>query len=98
MIRVSVTSADVRNQSGISKASNKPYNLDFQTVWVHTVDRKGQPNPYPEKVEVIVEKDSGGLPMAYPVGQYTFAPGSIYVNRNGDLALQPKLIPIPAKG
>ena len=45
MIKVSVTSTEVRNQSGNAKATNKPYSLNFQTVWFHTHDRNGQPNP-----------------------------------------------------
>ena len=97
MIRVSVKSTEVRNQSGVAKGSGKQYSLDFQTVWMHTVDRSGQPNPYPEKVEVILEKNEQGAALFYPVGEYTFAPASIYVSRNGDLAISPKLVPLKAK-
>lgn len=97
MIQVSVKSTEVRNQSGNAKASGKPYSINFQTVWVHTYDRNGNPNPYPEKVEVILEKNEQGQPLFYPLGEYTFAPGSIYVARNGDLAISPKLVPLKAK-
>ena len=97
MIQVSVKSTEVRNQSGNGKASGKPYNLNFQTVWVHTHDRNGNPNPYPEKVEVILEKNEQGQALFYPVGEYTFAPSSIYVSRNGDLAISPKLVAIKPK-
>lgn len=97
MIQVSVKSTDVRNQSGNAKVSGKPYSLNFQTVWVHTVDRNGNPNPYPEKTEVILEKNEQGAALFYPVGEYTFAPASIYVSRTGDLALSPKLVPLKAK-
>ena len=57
MIKVSVTSTEVRNQSGNAKATGNPYSLNFQTVWVHTSDKQGNPNPYPEKVEIILEKN-----------------------------------------
>ena len=97
MIQVSVKSTEVRNQSGNAKASGKPYSLNFQTVYVHTYDRNGNPNPYPEKVEVILEKNEQGAALFYPVGEYTFAPSSIYVSRNGDLAISPKLVPLKAK-
>ena len=60
MIQVSVTSTEVRNQSGTAKASGKPYSLNFQTVWFHTVDRQGVKNPYPEKAEIILEKNEQG--------------------------------------
>ena len=97
MIKVSVTSTEVRNQRGNAKASGKPYDLNFQTVWVHTVDRNGNPNPYPEKTEIILEKNEQGAALFYPAGEYTFAPSSIYVSRTGDLALSPKLVAIKPK-
>lgn len=96
MIRVSVTSTDVRTQSGTAKASGKPYSLDFQTVWFHTVDRAGNLNPYPEKAEIILDKDDQARPKVYAVGEYTLAPASLYISRNGDLAISPKLKPIQA--
>ena len=92
MIKVSVTSTEVRNQSGNVKATGKPYSLNFQTVWVHTHDRQGKPNPYPEKVEIILEKDKDGAALFYTPGEYTFAPESIYVDRNGSLAISPRLV------
>ena len=97
MIQVSVTSTEVRNQSGNAKASGKPYSLNFQTVYVHTYGRDGKKNPYPEKTEIILEKNEQGQALFYPVGEYTFAPSSIYVSRNGDLAISPKLVPLKAK-
>ena len=94
MIKVSVTSTEVRNQSGNAKATGKPYSLDFQTVWMHTFDRSGKPNPYPEKVEIILEKSKEGAALFWPVGEYTLAPESVYVSRNGDLAISPRLMPL----
>lgn len=91
MIKVSVTSTEVRTQSGNAKATGKAYNLAFQTVWFHTFDRTGKPNPYPEKVEIILDKNSEGAPLFWPIGEYTLAPESVYVNRNGDLAISPRL-------
>jgi hypothetical protein len=66
MLKVSVTSTEVRNQSGTSKASGKPYSLNFQTVWVHTFDKQGTANPYPEKVEIILEKNEQGALVDQP--------------------------------
>lgn len=97
MIQISVKSTDVRNQRGNAKASGKPYDLNFQTVYVHTFDRNGKPNPYPEKVEIILEKDDQGSPLYYPVGEYTLDPRSFYVTRSGDLGLQPRLLKITPK-
>ena len=97
MIRVSVKSTEVRNQSGNAKVTGKPYNLDFQTVWIHTSDRKGNPNPYPEKVEIMLERDQNGAALFYPLGEYTLSPSSIYVGRNGDLSISPRLMPLKAE-
>lgn len=95
MIQVSVTSTDVRNQSGKAKATGRDYSLNFQTVWVHTFGRNGQKNPYPEKTEIILEKNEQGAALYYPVGEYTLAPESFYVDRQGNLACSPKLIAVP---
>lgn len=97
MIQISVKSTEVRNQRGTGKTSGKAYDLNFQTVWAHTSDRNGNPNPYPEKVEVILEKNEQGQALFYPVGEYTLAPASIYVDRSGNLAIAPRLVPMKPK-
>lgn len=94
MIKVTVASTDLRNMAGVGKTSGKPYNIDFQTVYVHTLNKQGQPNPYPEKVELIVEKGSDGIPAPYALGDYTLHPSSFYVDRGGNLAIAPRLIAI----
>lgn len=94
MIQVSVTSTEVRNQSGNAKASGKPYSLNFQTVWFHTYDRTGQKLPYPEKAEIILEKDKDGAALFYPVGEYVLSDTSIYIDRSGNVAVSPRLSPI----
>lgn len=91
MIKVSVKSTDVRNQSGTSKQSGKPYSLNFQNVYFHLVDKNGNPEPYPTKVEIILPTNSEGAALYYPIGEYTLAPESVYVNRNGDFAMSPRL-------
>lgn len=97
MIKVSVTSTEVRNQSGNAKASGKPYSLNFQTVWMHTHDRTGKPNPFPEKVEIILDKNDQGAALFYPIGEYTLTPESVYVDRGGNLAISPRLVPLKPK-
>lgn len=94
MIKVSVTSTEVRNQSGTAKASGKPYSLNFQTVWMHTYDRQGNKNPYPEKVEIILDRDPEGAALFYKPGDYQLHPSSIYVDRSGNLAIAPRLMPL----
>lgn len=97
MIQVSVTSTDVRNQRGTAKASGKAYDINFQTVWFHTYDRAGNKNPYPEKSEIILDKNEQGQALFWPVGEYTLAPSSVYVDRSGSLAIAPRLVPLKPK-
>lgn len=88
MIKVTVHALPVRHMEGIGKTSGKPYSMDFQTVYVHTADQQGNPLPFPEKTEIILDKGA----QAYPPGEYTLSPNSLYVDRNGSLAVAPKLV------
>lgn len=96
MIKVTVISAETRNMSGVSKAG-KPYSMDFQTAYAHTCDKKtGKPNPFPEKIELTLTKDSAsGLPAAYQPGEYQLHPASLYVGQYG-LEVAPRLVPLKA--
>lgn len=94
MLKVTITSTELRRQSGIGKASGKPYDMSFQTVWIHTHEKNGNPLPFPEKVEVICEKAEDGAPLFQPPGEYTLHPSSIYVDAKGNLAVAPRLVPL----
>jgi len=94
MIKVTVTSADTRQMQGVGKVSNKPYNLYFQTVYAHGMDKNGQPLPFPDKAEIILEKDEVGNPKAYPPGSYILHPASVYIDRNGSFAVAPRLVAV----
>lgn len=91
MLNIKVTSVETNSISGISKTTQKPYSFKTQSAYVLTFDSKtGKPNPFPEKIEITLEDTQ----PAYPVGDYTLAPVSFYVNRNRRLELSPKLVPI----
>jgi hypothetical protein len=92
MIKVSVPAVLIRNMAGIGKTSGKAYNLDFQTVYFHTVGKDGKPAPFPEKVEIILEKNDQGQSVSYAVGEYQLHPASIYVGRDGNVAVAPRLV------
>lgn len=94
MIKVTVTSTTLRHQAGTSKTTGKPYAMDFQTAWVHTFAKDGTKNPYPEKVEVILDKDKDGASLFYPPGDYVLSPASIYVDQRGNLSVAPRLTPV----
>lgn len=94
MLKVTVISSDVRHQEGIGKASGKPYSMDFQVAYAHTFDKKsGKPNPFPEKIELTLEKDERGNPAVYAPGDYELHPSSLYVGQYG-LEVAPRLVPL----
>lgn len=66
------------------KADGSPYFK--QEIFVHTVNRSGQPNRYPERAELYVPKDSQGNQVALPVGVYVMDPTSFKVE-NAQLVL-----------
>ncbi len=90
MIKFTVPDLPTRHMTGVGKTSGKPYDMTFQTVYAHTADQSGKPLPFPEKTEIILDK--GTAP--YAVGEYTLSPNSLYVDRNGSLAVACKLVPL----
>jgi len=93
MIKITVAQTAVRELSGVAKTSGKPYSMRIQSAYAFTVDKDGNPVPFPEKFEVILDKDA----QPYPVGEYTLAPSALYVDRTGNLACSPRLTPIKAR-
>jgi hypothetical protein len=91
-LKIAVHSTDIRNFSGVSASTQKPFNMNFQTVYIFTSDRHGNQNPYPEKVEIILEKSPDGNPVSFQVGDYLLSDSSIYVDRYGSLAVKPLLL------
>ncbi|HWI05604.1 MAG TPA: single-stranded DNA-binding protein [Acidimicrobiales bacterium] len=94
MLKVTVSSPEVRTRSGISKAKNKPYTMHSQTVYFHTLGRDGKPNAYPDKGEILLDTDEHGNPKPYAPGEYQLHPTSFYVGDYGSLAVSPRLVPL----
>lgn len=89
MILVTVAQTTVRELSGNSKATGKPYHLRFQAGYAHTVDADGNKPPFPEKFEISLRDNQA----PYPVGDYTLDASAIYIDRDGKLAITPRLKP-----
>lgn len=92
MIKVQITSTNVRRMQGNAKATGKPYDMSFQDAWMFLTDRDGNADPYPTKVEIILPKDKDGAALYYNAGFYQLHPSSIYVDQGGNLALSPRLV------
>lgn len=96
MIKVTVASIQTRENSGNSKVTGKPYHMFLQNAYAHTFGKDGKPNPYPEKIELVLDVDSQTkLPAVYPVGDYQLHPASLYVGKYG-LEVSPKLVALKA--
>ena len=97
MIKITVHSAELQHLHGTSKTSGKAYSMFKQIAYFHTLDKSGNPLPFPEKGEVMVEKDNMGQGIAYAPGLYQLHPTSLYLDRNGQIAVAPKLVPLQSK-
>lgn len=93
MIKVIVAQTTVRELKGVSKTTQRPYHMRFQTGYAGTVDKDGNTPPYPEKFEISLDTDQ----PAYAPGEYTLHPSAVYVDRDGRLAISPRLTPLPKK-
>jgi hypothetical protein len=91
MIKIVITSPDVREMKGIGKTSGKPYHMRFQTAHAFTVGKDGTIAEFPDKFELILEADQ----VPYARGSYSLAPSALYVSRDGNLECSPRLVPAP---
>lgn len=95
MIKVTVLAMPLRNQKGIGKTSMKAYDMDFQTIYFHLTDKSGNPMPFPEKSEIILDRDKlTGQTTPFKPGEYQLAPSSFYLDQRGSLVVSPHLIPL----
>ena len=93
MIKIAITSPDIREMKGIGKTSNKPYHMRFQTGHAFTVDpATGAVAEFPDKFEITLE--DGQAP--YARGSYMLSPSALFVGREGRMEVRPRLVPVPA--
>jgi hypothetical protein len=89
MIRIEVHSTEIREFSGVSKVTGKPFFMRKQEAWAHLYGSNGQMAPFPVRIELTLEDNQ----QPYPSGEYTLAPPSLYVDRFGGLTVgRPQLI------
>ena len=93
MIRITVAQSTVRELSGTSKTTGKPYHMRFQNAYAFTVDKDGNTPPYPEKFEISLDREQA----PYSPGEYQLHPSAVYVDRDGRLACSPRLTPLKQK-
>jgi hypothetical protein len=93
MIRIVITSPDIREMKGVGKTSGKPYHMRFQIAHAFVVSPDGAVAEFPDKFEIILDADQ----VPFQRGKYQLAPSSMYVSRDGRLECKPRLIPETAK-
>lgn len=87
MIKIEVKSADTTRSTGTTKAGKQFPRK--QTAYAFTLDRNGNPNPYPERISLVIWDNE----QPYASGIYELAPTSLYVGEYGELKLSPHLVP-----
>jgi len=94
MIKIAITSPDIREMKGVGKVSGKPYHMRIQTAHAFTVDpATGAVAEFPDKFEIALDADQ----PAYARGNYTLSPSAVFVGRDGRMEVRPRLVPVAAK-
>lgn len=89
MIKILIHKGDVRLIKYTNK-SGQPAELRAMEGYAFTVNAAGEPAPFPEKFEFLLERDQ----PSFAPGEYTLHPSSFYVDRQNKLALAVRLAPV----
>jgi hypothetical protein len=92
MITVRIVNPQVKELKGVSKTTGKDYHIRTQVGHAFVIDRDGVVSEYPEKFEISLERDQ----PPFAAGFYQLHPSAVYVNRDGRLAVAPRLMATPA--
>jgi len=88
MLKIEVEKAQTRILEGTSKNTGKPYKFQIQEAYIYLVDpTNNQPHRHPSKFDIMLDADE----QPYAPGIYQLSVGSIEVNRNGRLIINPFL-------
>lgn len=82
-LKFEIKAATVETLNVTRKRDGQQFTLRKQEAWIDTG------KAYPQRVELTLDRDQG----PYPPGEYVLSGDSIYVDRNGRLAINPRLIP-----
>ncbi len=95
MIKVRILSDKLNVLKGTGKESGKPYEMHIQTAYAYTVNDAGEVAEIPEKFEFVLPKDSDGfISKPLPRGDYTISANAVYIDRNGRMSINPRLVPV----
>lgn len=86
MIRIVIHRGEARTIN--YQKNGEARTLRAQEGYAFTVNGEGQPAPFPEKFEFLLDREQA----PYPAGEYTLAPSALYVDRQGKLACGVRLV------
>lgn len=92
MIKIVVSSPDIVERKGVAKVSGKDYHLRIQTAHAFTIGLDGVIAPFPDKFEILLDKDQ----LPYAAGVYQLSPSAVFVSREGRMEIRPRLTPVAA--
>lgn len=92
MFKITVSSPEIVERKGVAKTSGKDYHLRIQTAYAFTVSPEGVVSEFPDKFEILLDKDQ----PPYARGNYTLSPSAVFVSREGRMDVRPRLIPLAA--
>jgi len=79
---VEILNPTARTIAGVSKKTGNDYSFKVQEAYLHSDDA------YPEKFEITLQDGSS----PYGKGFYDLAADSVYIDRQGRLAVSPRLV------
>lgn len=83
MLRVMIESEEVKEKSGTSPRTGKPYRIREQGAYIYLIGKDGKENRFPAQMRVSLEDDQA----PYKQGEYTLALSSLYVGRFDSLVV-----------
>lgn len=86
MLRLEIKSEVITSRNGVK--AGRAWETNTQEAWVLLKNNRGETNPYPEKVVLMLDKGTDGVLRAYEKGIYTFdVEASIYIGDFNGLRL-----------
>ena len=77
MLRVIVESAEVREKTGVSTRTQKPYRIREQGAYVFILGEDGKEKKFPSQLKISLEDNQ----PPYAPGEYRLSLSSLYVGR-----------------
>jgi len=75
MIRIEIKSTQVKEKSGVSKATGEPWAMAEQQIYIHGFYQNGFPSDVPRASSIQLDSEK---PVPFPVGLYAIGDESMF--------------------